>query len=121
MDGHEVVFVREKGHLDRLRATVASLHGLEDDEQKADVEVDLRALMTLGGVVHGERGEAELLSKQAEVGRGGRRYIDPEEFVRMAQAVAEFLDRKIAAKLIITGVQLDRDDAAVARLTGPGS
>jgi hypothetical protein len=71
-------------HLDELM--VVRLRAVDDDEREVVIDVDLRALVELLGILDGERMELENLAQDVEVFLGWPAEIEPEEAVAIKKA-----------------------------------
>ena len=83
--------------LAELDLAVHFLRGVQDDEQRIAVDLDLRALVRVVRVLDREVVQAELLLQLLEQRLVGLVQSDPDEGVRLLEDVADLVERDFAA------------------------
>ncbi len=94
--GHDVAAADEDVRLAESDAAVEKLRGARDDEDAVAVELDLRMVVRLAGVLDGEVVQAELGLDAIEELVGRLMQPDPDHVARLRGPLVRFLDADVA-------------------------
>jgi len=81
----------------QLAPFAVQLHRIRGQEQVRLVAVQLRPLRRGERIFNGQRVQAELLAHLGELGVGGSHDVEPDDRLRVDQAVGDLLDREVLA------------------------